>query len=353
MAGKCAELKATFVGNPIHWLILAVVLFCSSGATCRPWSRPNVPLAPVAFTGPPTLDEVLYSVNDTSNKVQRLSTDSATLVTPGAPGLRATMALERPLRFRLRGRLIGQELDLGSNQELFWFWARSDPENALYYAYHQQFVQTSRNTVLPVGPDWLIEALGLVQMDPSGVHEGPQVKPDGGLVVRSRVERPGGSFYRLLTIDPKYGWVTEQRLVDLAGTELAVARASNHVYYPEAGVSLPHRIQISLPPAQLSFQLEVGRYTVNPPSLDTGGLFEIPSLPEVRLVNLAEMATSGVPTSQPVGNGFLPPSSPGQNPPIPGYPPGGESVPNYRGQGPGTTPRSAYQMRYRGFTTVR
>ena len=137
------------------------------------------------------------------NRVSRLSTESATLGTAFAPALRANLSLERPRRLRLRGRLIGQELDLGSNDELFWFWARSDPERALYYAFHEQFSQQASNNILPVGPDWLIEALGLVNLEPSGSHAGPSQRLDGAYEIRSRKERGGAGCTRVLVIDPK------------------------------------------------------------------------------------------------------------------------------------------------------
>ncbi len=308
---------------PGWYLWLVLLLVCSGGASCRQWVRPAAPQSPIAFSGPPTLDDVIYAVNANSFKVRQLSTESATLSTAGAPALRASLSIERPLRLRLRGRLIGQELDLGSNDELLWFWARSDPEHSLYYAYHEQFVQGATNNILPVGPDWLIEAVGLINLEPSGLHEGPLQRPDGGCEIRSRLDRRGVAFTRVLVIDSKYGWVREQQVLDSAGRLLAVARNSNHRFYPEAGVTLPHRVHIELPPTQLSFQLEVSRYSVNQLSGDPNELFRRPDYDGYRLVNLSEQRSFVPQPNEPAPSVYTPQSA--------------------------GSPHTAYRLKYRGF----
>lgn len=324
VCGKDARLK--HLSGWYLWLL--VTLVSSSGASCRHLGRPTGPLTPVAFAGPPTLEEIIYTVNSNSAKIQQISTESATLSASGAPAaLRATMSIERPLKIRLRGRLIGQELDLGSNDELFWFWVKSDPENALYYSYHEQFVQSAANRVLPVGPDWLIEAIGLVNLDPAGVHEGPTQRADGNWEIYSRIDRGGTGFNRTLVVNGKYGWIAEQRVTDLAGRPLAVSRCSNYRFYPEAGASLPHRVQIELPSAQMSFQLEVGKYAINQLSAEAGQLFALPHFDGYRLVNLADQGVPETPQEQPASSVYLP-------------------------QSPDET-HTAYRLKYRGYGGTR
>ena len=88
---------------------------------------------------------------------------------------RANIALERPRRFRLRAdtMITGPEVDLGSNDELFWFWVRRSPEPAVYFCRHDQFSSSVARQVLPVEPEWLIDALGVATLDPAGDHSGP------------------------------------------------------------------------------------------------------------------------------------------------------------------------------------
>ena len=80
-----------------------------------------------------------------------------------------------PKRFRLRAEtgITGPELDLGSNDEVYWMWVKRADRPAVYWGRHDQFYQSAARDLLPVPPDWLIEALGVVQLDPTGQHEGP------------------------------------------------------------------------------------------------------------------------------------------------------------------------------------
>ena len=104
-------------------------LILVTGCHVRPyWLRsPQADLPPEAFAGPPTLENVIYVVNANTQRVQRLQTENATLRVEGIPALRANLAYEQPRSFRLLAQLsqfTGRELDIGSNDELFWFWVR-------------------------------------------------------------------------------------------------------------------------------------------------------------------------------------------------------------------------------------
>lgn len=300
-----------------------LTMFTSSGASCRYFTRPDDSSTPIVFVGPPTLSDVIYTLNTNTAAVRQLYTDNATLTASGAPPLRATVALEKPRNFRLRARLIQQELDIGSNAELFWIWAKSDPDHAMYYAYHEQFNATTANRGIPIGPDWLIEAVGLVHLDPQAPHEGPTQRPDGNVEIRSQLVQNGAAYSRLLVVDSKRGFVLEQYLWDTAGRPMATARCSNHSFYQESGVSLPHRIQVELPMAQLSFQIDIGRFSVNQLQSDPTELWTMRSYEGYRLVNIAD---------EPMGPQVNAATDSGQRVVRP------------------QDPRTSYQPRYRGVT---
>ena len=44
---------------------------------------------------------------------------------------------------------------------------------------------------------------------------------------------------------------------------LAIATASEHRYDPEMGVSLPRRVAIQMPPANLSLTIDLGNFQIN------------------------------------------------------------------------------------------
>lgn len=245
-------------------------------------------MAPTAFVTPPTLDEIIYAVNANTNRVQQLHSDSARLSVPGLPSLRTSVSLEREHRFRLKSKLIGPELDIGSNDELFWFWAKQAPEPLVFYASHRDFAASPSRGMFPVDPHWLIEAIGLVQLEPGGTHEHPISRGDGHVELRTRLSHPTGDMTRVLVIHERYGWILEQHLLDAAGRAVASARTSGHRYYEAAAVSLPHRIEIQMPDAQLSLTIDVNEFTINSLYGSPDQLWDMPPFEGYTPVNIAE-----------------------------------------------------------------
>ena len=84
-------------------------LILVTGCHLRPyWLRsPQADLPPEAFAGPPTLENVIYTVNANTQRVQRLQTENATLRVEGIPALRANLAYEQPRSFRLLAEAFG------------------------------------------------------------------------------------------------------------------------------------------------------------------------------------------------------------------------------------------------------
>ena len=154
------------------WTISALLsLWVASGATCLPQLPAPAPVGPPTFLAPPTLDEVAASFNDHAARVVTMTADSASISAPGTPSIRASLAVQRPRHFRLKARAFGPELDIGSNDQGLWFWANSDPNQAVYVARHEQLAATAGQP-FPVDAEWLVQAFGLVELAPHGRSRG-------------------------------------------------------------------------------------------------------------------------------------------------------------------------------------
>jgi hypothetical protein len=221
------------------------------------------------------------------------------------------MAFEQPRRLRLTAgtTITGQELDLGSNDELFWFWARQNPQPALFFARHDQFAGSPNRNMLPIEPLWIIDAMGLPRFDPALRHEGPFPRAGGLLEIRSRIPAPEGERTKITVINQQYGWVVNQQVYDPSGRMLAAANATEYEYYPHARAALPRKVAIELPPAELSFSVESKGYAVNAPLGESAALFTLPQeqFPNVPLVDLADPRLA--PPQQPAQR-QLPPNYP-------------------------------------------
>ncbi|TWU48623.1 hypothetical protein Poly51_45240 [Rubripirellula tenax] len=267
-------------------IAMGFVLFVSGGATCarRPSTIPYPP-PPVVFNETPTIQQVVEVVNRTS-AVTQLSTNSASvemLSMPGLPTLNATMNLQRDKNFRLRASipiLLGMGMDMGSNNETFWFEVPENMTKTLYYANHNQYQQQLDRAILPVDPTWIMDALGLAQIDPATVIAGPLTLPDGKLQVRTTVATAAGNYSRDLFIEKNAGYVTDQFLYNPSGRLVAQSQASGHRYYEQQQCALPHRVDLNLVPASgpaLTMRISISDYTVNQLLSGDPNLFVMPT----------------------------------------------------------------------------
>ena len=55
--------------------------------------------------------------------------------------------------------ILDRELDIGSNENIFWYWSRRDEYPGLYYAKHEDYSRTRLKT--PFNPAFLKECCGL------------------------------------------------------------------------------------------------------------------------------------------------------------------------------------------------
>lgn len=273
---------------------MVAVVFCSAGATCIPKIREPMAPHPVVFREQPDLGQLLEHIRRNSESVQRLSATGVQLRIEGAPiGLRSSIEYERPHRFKLMGEFMStSELNVGSNEQFLWIWGRHVP-GALMYVRHDQYDRTIAHELLPVPPAWLVEALGVLSIDPLGQYAGPFSRPDGNVEIRTQwLARRGEPLTRILIVKPEYGWVVEQQIRDENGRLLASASCSRFQYYPEYNVSLPNdvQVQINVPgqPQPFEMSLDIGGYTVNgygPPDPQFWSIPEAGKLPALDLAD--------------------------------------------------------------------
>ena len=286
-------------------LVAFALAALASGCRAWPW-QPRLPAepSPLAFAGPPTLDEVVQAVNANSSAVRQLQSESATVSVPGLPSLRANLLLERPRNFRLRAQIYGPELDVGSNEELFWFWAKHDPQPGVYFARHDQFSQSRIRQQLPIDPAWVIESLGIVTLDPASHLEGPRPLNLDRIEIRNRLPTPDGEVLKVYVINARYGWVLEQHYYASDGRLIASAKGSNFKYYPADRVSLPQQVQLVVPQAQLNLTIQVSGYRLNSINGDPQQLWSLPQYAGYQTVDL------GADRPPPATPAWVPPTLP-------------------------------------------
>lgn len=276
---------------------------------CQVWSpfQGKREVFPTVLPPSPTLQQVMSAVNSNSSQIYNFQTDHAVISSPDFPSLRATVVFERPLRLRIRGGtgVTGLELDLGSNDELFWVWIRRDPQ--MYFCRHSDFAGSPIAREFPLEPRWLIEALGIVELDPQGAHQGPELIAPNRLRVVSWRESPHGRTTRLLTMDARTAVVLEQEVYDATGRLIAAAKAHRHRRDPLTGLIMAQVVSIQSPQFGLNLQLDLGNLRINRPLEVAPDIWQMPHYEGWAPVDLARIAFAP-PTPGPSANTLDPTS---------------------------------------------
>ncbi len=285
-------------------LILVVGLFSLTGGGCQ-WLE-NVlhppPPPPPVLSESATLEQVINVVNRNNAQIVSGSAPRAKLSVEGYPSLRAKIDFERPGRLRIRAESIaGPELDLGSNDNLFWFWIKRNQQPGVFYCRHDQFAQSPARKMIPIDPAWVLEALGVGGFDPALPHEGPIALPNGRLEVLTRRNTAEGIVTKSTIIDAASGFVVEQRLFDAQNQLITRAVTSRHQQDPYSGLIMPRIVEIECPRAGFSMRLDLGTVQINPPEGHQVEIWTMPSYQGSPLVNLC--APGGVSSRSPTAVG--------------------------------------------------
>jgi hypothetical protein len=284
---------------------VGIVLLAAASGCVGPFRNPFAPVGPPApqvLRPGASLDEVIAAVNANSARVHAYAANGSTITPlgmPGVPSLTGNIMIEKPDRFRIRAgtALLGSEIDLGGNEELLWMWMKRSEPPAVYLCRRDQFATSQAQQIMPVDPDWLPAALGLVELDPMAQHEGPRFTPDRNIEIRTTTFGPTGPLTRVTVIDSTRAWVLQQHVYDALGQPLASAVASQHRYFPEHQVSLPQRIELRSPPARLALAIDVGQLYLNTHLGDAAAIWMPPQIQGFPQVDISGAPAASTPTA--------------------------------------------------------
>ncbi len=295
----------------VAWGTLGLVLLGAGIVGCRAVPSPEVSWAPT-LPPSPTLDQVAAVVNGNSAQIRSFIANQATLSGAGFATLQAQIVFERPKRLRIRGAtsLSGAEVDLGANDDLYWLWVRRGEPPALYYCRRDRYFQSAARRVMPVQPDWLIEALGITEIDLTAANQGPVPLAGGRLEIRSVRSSPEGPTTKVMILEASRGLVLGQYIYDSRGQLAAAAQAASHRRDPVSGLVMPRVVDIQIPRAQVTMRVNLGNVAINQVLPNPAELWTLPTYPGYPTVNLEEPcspATPGVASTavpcQPCGQG--------------------------------------------------
>jgi len=269
---------------PMPYALLVIVLLLNGGCktlqTVVFGTKPAAKL-PIVFTTTPTLGQVKEEFNKRYAGIQSLSTSTATfsmssvLITMKS----CKIAYEKPKKLRVLGGItgMGTEFDLGSNDELFWFWAKRLEPKAVYYARHDEFANSPSRSIIPIEPEWLIETLGIIELKETDTHEEPKRDEEGNLQVTSYLKTPRGVYPRMITFNPQTGAILKYAIYAPNGLPFVGAILSNHEVDPVTGILYAKKIVITCPEANETITINMGSVSFNSSGGFSPDAFVMPS----------------------------------------------------------------------------
>lgn len=238
----------------------------------------------------PSLAEVADLINQNAMHVRSLYTSEVKIKATRLPTVSAKLAYAAPRRFRLIAEtaLTGAEVDLGSNDELFWFWARRNDPPTMFFCRHDQYQTSAASQMMPIDPQWVIDSMGLTTLDLQQRHNGPHALGNGRYAVETLLHKPSGIWKRTIVVDSKLGAVVEQHLRDPFDRLVTSAIASQHDHDPLNEVTLPGHILLSWPAADFTLEITVNEWEINYPGQRPAELWQMPQSVTDRVINLAD-----------------------------------------------------------------
>jgi hypothetical protein len=293
-------------GRKSRYLLLALLLAMLAGQSGCAWlQRTFAHREPPPLVLPPGagLEQVIAAVNRNNSQIQSLYSSSATLSSPGYPTLRAHFAYQRPCFFRLRAEtsITGPEVDLGSNAQLFWFWIKRNQPPAIYFCRHDQYATSQARQMIPIQPNWLVEALGTLEIDPNLRHSGPYRDKGNRVSIRTTLDTPDGPNMKITVIDAVSAWVLEQQIYDANGKLRARSVAEDYRRDPRTGLYVPTAVRVECPAVQFSMRIDLGDVQVNQPLVDAGELWTLPTMPGYQAIDLGNSPAPFGPPTMAVG----------------------------------------------------
>ncbi len=116
-------------------------------------------------TAPPAKEDLVAYLNNNAARIPGIKSDDITLTCymggPVGIPLGGKLCAQGPRKFRMTGEMMGRpEVDLGSNDQEFWYWIRQGDKYQFFCPY-QSIEDGKVNMPFPFRPDWVLEAMGM------------------------------------------------------------------------------------------------------------------------------------------------------------------------------------------------
>jgi hypothetical protein len=211
-------------------------------------------------------------------------------------GIRGRLACEQPHGFRMSASVMSRnELDLGSNDQEFWYWIGKSPQPFQFYCSYADLRSQQIPLNFPFQPEWIMETLGMASYPPDARYQVVDRRKTIELIQETTSLQ--GQPVRKVVVFNRQPRKNEPRisayiLRDLRGNELCSARIQSTQLVGQSTV--PYQMQLSWPDQKMKLGLQLNKPSVNQlPEEAAQRLFQRPQLQNIPSYNLADLSRSG------------------------------------------------------------
>jgi hypothetical protein len=163
------------------------------------------------------------------------------------------------LRIFINHSLFGQEMDIGSNKDFFWFWSKRMTPAALFYAHHKDLDKTMLKT--PLNPDWLLESFGITQLPEKNIEFVKCGFFQG--IIQYKVSALGENVFIVTLLDPKINAIAGKYLYREDGNLLAGVEFKSFKKCDKIGAIIPTSLRITWPEENIYMDWDMSGVGVN------------------------------------------------------------------------------------------
>ena len=218
--------------------------------------------------------------------------------------LNGMLAVERGRHLRLVvDSLVGNEVDIGSNDERFWVWAKRMPAPQYVSCRHEQLDDVRQSMGIPFEPEWLMQALGVSPLTVEGTKLEIEPTARQARLVQQITSAHGKPLRKVVLVDLHRGVIVEHSIYDYNGQRIAVARLEDHQLDKASGAVLPRRVKLDCPQSDLSLVMQLGPIEVNPRGIPSQ-IWDMPKMPGYQMVDLGAAVRPGTRLAAGAGPAF-------------------------------------------------
>jgi hypothetical protein len=280
-------------------VVLAGLAGCTpEGAGRLNFINPKTTKTPPAEV-PQVADLVAY-LNTNSQNIPGIFSDDVTLtchkgIMPGV-SLSGIVRCQGPRNFRLKGKVFGgDEVDLGSNDQEFWYWIKRGDPYQVYCSYQALEEGKVKQMPFPFQPDWVMDAMGLGKYGPPEKYK--LTSDDTTLKLTETTRSPQGNLVRKVIVFRRLKAEGNQPQVlafllldDATGKEICSCHISERLIIPNKG-EIPRKFELRWPEQSLKMALRLDDVRVT--SQFAAQAFVRSPMANVPSLNLATLTVDG------------------------------------------------------------